>query len=137
MDKELRLAFKTLKKKTITPAEVFSLLHVIGIECTAAEQQAVVDAFQEGGAFSCEEFVDIAESLGFSATAKEKVEAALELVTERGRVDVLRLHQMITAAGGRIGLTAAEAREFLRFQLGPRALAKPQVTIREALGILN
>ena len=137
MQQELRLAFQSVGKKELTPAEVFSLLHAIGVACTPAEQQAVIDAFQESGAFNCEEFVDIAESLGFSETAQEKLECALELLTEQAAIKVGKLQQMIAVAGARIGLTAVEAQEFLRFQLGPRSFDKPRVSLREALGLLN
>ena len=137
MDKELRLAFSILKKQSINPGEVFSLLHTIGADFTIKEQQAIVDAYDLGGPFNCEEFLGIAESLKFTETAEGKVLEALESIAIKDRINIPHLRQMLIAAGSRLGLTPIEAQEVLRFQLGHRALAKPQVSVKEALNLLN
>jgi Ca2+-binding EF-hand superfamily protein len=137
MDKELRLAYLTRRKAQINPGEVFAILNAIGADCSPSEQQAVVEAFDEAGGFTCEEFLDIAESLDYSTTAESKVIDALKSIADIDRIHVKHLHHLITVAGTRIGLTSHEAKEVMRFQLGPRALAKPQVSLQEALSLLN
>ena len=135
---ELQVAFDSAKKEKLNPAEVFSLLHAIGIVCTANEQQAVVEAFNENGAFTREEFVDIAESLDYSVDSKTKFEASLlSIAGANGRVPVDHLLRMVIVAGARVGLTQIEAEEVMRFQLGPRSFDKPEVSIDEAMSILN
>ena len=137
MDRELRLAFWTRQKSRLSAGEVISLLHAIGLKCSAGEQQVIVEAYEESElvGFSCEEFLELSESLGYSERAHEQVSKALGSIAEPkndDRIDLTHLKSLIRVAGSRIDLTAFEVEEFLRFQLGAKALTKPQISMKAA-----
>lgn len=134
---ELRIIFKDAKTPRISGAQLVALLRSVGLQVPADTRKAIADAFNAHGGFYCEDFISIAESLGFSETAPARVAEALRTLEYKDSVNLVDLQRNIHLCGKAVGLTEEETSVFLVFQLGAEALSKGRIPYSRSLDLIN
>ncbi len=134
---ELRLVFRNLQTPRISGRQLVELLRSVGLGVQPELTKTISHAFEAHGGFYCDDFVDIAESLGYSTNAAARAAEALRTIEYKESVNLVQLERMIEVCGKGIGLKTEEAAVFLSFQLGALEASKGRISMRRALELIN
>ena len=127
----------TYKAELISAAQLLKLLSSVGLRVSLSDRQAIAEAFQTRAGFNKEDFVNIAESLGYSRNANDLTNSALKVMSQGGYVLLESLERHLSVCGKEIGLSREEARSFLLYQLGSKDFVKGRVSLEDAQSLLN
>jgi hypothetical protein len=134
---ELRLIFSLHKQVKVSDETLCALIRSVGLELQPSDRVAITEAYKAQGPFLCEDFVNVAESLGFSKNAGNITFAALNASSYKNEVSVKRLHHVLSVTGKSLELSETEVEAFLVFQLGFENVFKPRIKIHQAMELIQ
>ena len=141
---ELRVAFRAIHSPnatvTLTPRLLFHTLKQLGLHpLTVSMRSALIESFSKHGGFTEDDFVQVAQSLGYAELADRNYGAAVAQMTaeNNGLVDMNELERLVRIYGAPLKLSSAEVKAFLLFQLGEKQYVRPQLTKDTALQLIN